>query len=77
MQRTPLWNITVAAIILLLTAPGVALAQAQVESIALGTRNGLQGVSLEGNLLSGCLPVAWSRVAHNDLDEVGLPFCAE
>ena len=48
MQRTPLWNITVAAIILLLTAPGVALAQAPAASTEPAFESHADGMLLAG-----------------------------
>ena len=43
---------------------------------ALGNLTNLTSLSLAGNQLSGCVPAAWRNVAENDLDGLGLPYCA-
>lgn len=41
----------------------------------LGSLANLRFLSIGGNTLTGCLPPALHRVARNDFDEAGLPFC--
>ena len=36
----------------------------------------LRALYLANNELRGCVPAAWRNVAENDLDSLGLPFCA-
>ena len=48
MQRTPLWNITVAAVILLFTAPGIGLAQAPTAIAEPGFDSHLDAMRLAG-----------------------------
>ena len=42
----------------------------------LGNLTSLELLYLSGNQLSGCVPEIWRNVEENDLDELGLPFCA-
>ena len=42
----------------------------------LGRLTSLEWLHISGNLLSGCAPEIWLNVEDNDLDELGLPFCA-
>ena len=48
------------------------------ESISseLGNLSNLRALFLGGNQLTGCIPAALQDVEFNDLDDVGLPFCA-
>ena len=41
----------------------------------LGNLTNLESVYLSNNQLTGCVPAGLRRVANNDLDELGLPFC--
>ena len=44
----------------------------------LGRLVNLEEVRLGGsNQFTGCIPEAWHAVPENDLDELGLPFCAD
>ena len=44
---------------------------------ALGNLTNLEAWYLSGNQLRGCVPAAWRNVEYwNDLDSLGLPFCA-
>ena len=42
----------------------------------LGRLTSLEDLNLRGNQLTGCIPAAWRDVPKNDLDALGLPFCA-
>ena len=43
----------------------------------LGLLHNLEELRLSGNSLTGCIPVALQDVPTNDLDDLGLPDCAE
>ena len=42
----------------------------------LGNLTNLTVLGLASNELNGCVPAVWRKVAENDLDSLGLPFCA-
>ena len=42
----------------------------------LSTLTNLEQLFLSGNQLTGCIPAGIADVANNDLDQLGLPFCA-
>ena len=42
----------------------------------LGNLANLDALYLAGNRLEGCQPAVWKYVADNDLDQLGLPYCA-
>lgn len=42
----------------------------------LGNLTNLTWLQISDNRLSGCAPEIWRNVEDNDLDELGLPFCA-
>ena len=42
----------------------------------LGTLTSLEVLFLSGNQLTGCIPAGIAGVANNDLNQLGLPFCA-
>ena len=45
--------------------------------LELGYLANLEWITLRGNQLTGCLPDEFSTIAYGDVDQLGLPYCAE